>query len=87
MEPEHHPMVAAPAAGSFRCDQKGRKESAVSRGGEIRTHSALDDAYITPRDAVVRNALRVFKEIFVKSGNPGHYEMMNPPLATEAVTA
>lgn len=37
------------------------------------SHSALDDAYITPSDAMVKNALRVFKEIFVKSGNPGHY--------------
>ena len=48
------------------------------------SHSALDDVYITPSDAMVKNALRVFKEIFVKSGNPGHYEMMNPPLATGA---
>ena len=44
------------------------------------SHSALDDAYITPSDATVRNALRVFKEIFVKSDHQGHYEMMNPPL-------
>lgn len=51
------------------------------------SHSALDDAYITPSDAMVKNALRVFKEIFVKSGNPGHYEMMNPPLPTGAVAA
>jgi wobble nucleotide-excising tRNase len=49
------------------------------------SHSALDDAHITPSDAMVKNALSVFKEIFVKSGNPGHYEMMNPPLATAAV--
>lgn len=46
------------------------------------SHSALDDAHITPSAAMIRNALRVFKEIFVKTGNPGHYEMMNPPLAT-----
>lgn len=45
------------------------------------SHSALDDAHITPSDAMVKNALRVFREIFEKSGNPGHYEMMNPPLA------
>jgi wobble nucleotide-excising tRNase len=51
------------------------------------SHSALDDAHITPSDAMVKNALRVFKEIFEKSGNPGHYEMMNPPLATAAVAA
>lgn len=51
------------------------------------SHSALDDAHITPSDAMVKNALRVFKEIFVKSGNPGHYEMMNPPLAIGAVAA
>jgi len=51
------------------------------------SHSALDDAHITPSDAMVKNALRVFKEIFEKSGNPGHYEMMNPPLATGAVAA
>ncbi len=46
------------------------------------SHSALDDAHVTPSDAMVKNALMVFKEIFGKSGNPGHYEMMNPPLAT-----
>lgn len=51
------------------------------------SHSALDDAHITPSDAMVKNALMVFKEIFVKSGNPGHYEMMNPPLATAEVAA
>lgn len=51
------------------------------------SHSALDDAHITPSDAMVKNALRVFKEIFVKSGNAGHYDMMNPPLATGAVAA
>jgi wobble nucleotide-excising tRNase len=51
------------------------------------SHSALDDVHITPSDAMVKNALRVFKEIFVKSGNTGHYEMMNPPLATGAVAA
>jgi hypothetical protein len=34
---------------------------------------------------MVKNALRVFREVFVKSGNPGHYEMMNPPLATDPV--
>ena len=49
------------------------------------SHSALDDAYITPSDAMVRNALRVFKEIFVKSGNSAHYEMMNPVPASGAV--
>ncbi|MDZ7686954.1 MAG: AAA family ATPase [Gammaproteobacteria bacterium] len=49
------------------------------------SHSALDDAHITPSDAMVKNALRVFKEIFVKSDNLGHYKMMNPPLATDAV--
>lgn len=51
------------------------------------SHSALDDAHVTPSDAMVKSALRVFKEIFVKSGNPGHYEMMNPPLATAAAVA
>jgi len=51
------------------------------------SHAALDDAYITPSDAMVKNALRVFKEIFAESGNPGHYEMMNPPVATGAVAA
>ena len=49
------------------------------------SHSALDDAHITPSAAMVKNALRVFREVFVKSGNPGHYEMMNPPLATDPV--
>ena len=34
---------------------------------------------------MVKNALRVFKEIFVKSDNSGHYKMMNPPLAADAV--
>ncbi|MFN0038418.1 MAG: AAA family ATPase [Burkholderiales bacterium] len=51
------------------------------------SHSALDDAHITPSDAMVKNALRVFKDIFVKSGNSGHYEMMNPPLVTGQVAA
>ena len=51
------------------------------------SHSALDDAHITPSDAMVKNALRVFKEIFMKSGNAGHYDMMNPSLATGAVAA
>lgn len=51
------------------------------------SHWALDDAHITPSDTIVRNALRVFKDIFVKSGHPGHYEMMNPPLATAEVAA
>lgn len=51
------------------------------------SHSALDDAHITPSDATVKNALRVFKEIFVKSGNAGHYDMMNPPPATGAVAS
>lgn len=51
------------------------------------SHSALDDAHITPSDAMVKNALRVFKEIFVKSGNLGHYEMMNPPPAIASVAA
>lgn len=51
------------------------------------SHSALDDAHITPSDAMVKNALKVFKEIFGKSGNPGHYEMMNPPLTTDALAA
>lgn len=51
------------------------------------SHSALDDAYITPSEAMVKNALRVFKEIFINSGNPGHYEMMNPPLAPAAEAA
>lgn len=49
------------------------------------SHSALDDAHITPSTDMVKNALRVFREVFVKSGNPGHYEMMNPPLATDPV--
>ncbi|HET7922293.1 MAG TPA: AAA family ATPase, partial [Gammaproteobacteria bacterium] len=51
------------------------------------SHYALDDVYITPSDVVINNALRVFREIFEKSGNLGHYEMMNPPLATAAVVA
>ncbi|MCB9831593.1 MAG: AAA family ATPase [Planctomycetes bacterium] len=51
------------------------------------SHSALDDAYITPSEAMVKNALRVFKEIFEKSGNPGHYEMMNPTPPIAAVTS
>lgn len=46
------------------------------------SHSALDDAHVTPSDAMVRNALRVFREIFNESGHPGHYEMMNPGTVT-----
>ncbi len=51
------------------------------------SHSALDDAHIAPSDAMVKNALKVFKEIFEKSGNLGHYEMMSPPLTADAVAA
>lgn len=50
------------------------------------SHSALDDAHITPSESMIKNALRVFKEIFVKSGNPGHYDMMNPPLAADEIS-
>jgi wobble nucleotide-excising tRNase len=42
------------------------------------SHSALDDVHITPSDSMTKHALRVFKEIFEKSGHPAHYEMMNP---------
>ncbi|WP_337171754.1 AAA family ATPase [Gemmatimonas aurantiaca] len=51
------------------------------------SHSALDDAHIAPSDVMARNALRVFKEIFVQSGHEGHYRMMNPPPATAATVA
>lgn len=46
------------------------------------SHGALDDAFVTPSVAMVKNSLRVFKGIFVQADNLGHYEMMNPPLAT-----
>jgi wobble nucleotide-excising tRNase len=45
---------------------------------DAESHSALDDAHVTPSDTMTRNALRVFKEIFEKSGHSGHYAMMNP---------
>lgn len=51
------------------------------------SHSALDDAYITPSDEMAKSALRVFKEIFVKSGHEGHYLMMNQSAAAAAAGA
>lgn len=46
------------------------------------SHSVLDDMHITPSDAMVRNALRVFKEIFRRTQQIEHYEMMCPSLQT-----
>lgn len=40
------------------------------------SHSALDDAHITPSDTMTQNALRVFKEIFDKRDHLAHYQMM-----------
>jgi hypothetical protein len=42
----------------------------------------VDGVHVNSSAAMGNNAFRVFKEIFVKTGNPGHYEMMNPLLAT-----
>ena len=39
------------------------------------SHHAHDDIYMTPSDAMVRNYLKVFREIFEKTGNPSHYKM------------
>ncbi len=50
------------------------------------SHAALDDAHITPSDTMVKNALRVFKEIFTVSKHDAHYNMMNPPQVTPAHT-
>ena len=54
---------------------------------DAESHHVFDDAHITSSDAMTRNALRVFKEIFEKSGHPGHYAMMNPPPTPAAVAA
>jgi len=40
------------------------------------SHHALEDAYVTPSDTMVRNNLRVFRAIFEKTGHLRHYEMM-----------
>jgi wobble nucleotide-excising tRNase len=40
------------------------------------SHSALDDAHITPSDAMTQNYLRVFKSIFERMDHHAHYEMM-----------
>jgi len=48
------------------------------------SHSALDDAHITPSDTMTGNALKVFKEIFEKSGHGAHYKMMNPRDSADA---
>lgn len=40
------------------------------------SHSALDDAHITPSDAMTQSYLRVFKAVFEKTGHIAHYEMM-----------
>jgi len=40
------------------------------------SHSALDDAHITPSDAMTQHYLRVFKEVFDRTGHIAHYKMM-----------
>lgn len=40
------------------------------------SHYAHDDLFITMNEDVVESYLRVFKQIFEKSGHPGHYSMM-----------
>ena len=40
------------------------------------SHSAYDSLYITIDDSMVERYMGVFKEIFVKTKNIGHYEMM-----------
>lgn len=46
------------------------------------SHSAHDDLYIAADTATAQTYRRVFKEIFVKMGHEGHYQMMmGPPSA------
>ncbi len=40
------------------------------------SHSAYDSLYITIDDSMVERYMGVFKDIFVKTDNMGHYEMM-----------
>lgn len=48
------------------------------------SHSALDDAHITPSGTMTQNYLRVFKSIFEKTGHIAHYEMMMRDVARTA---
>jgi wobble nucleotide-excising tRNase len=40
------------------------------------SHYAHDDLYLTPSKTMVKNYLKVFREIFVRTGHSGHYKMM-----------
>lgn len=40
------------------------------------SHYAHDDLYVSIDDSMVKNYLKVFREIFVKSGHFAHYKMM-----------
>ena len=40
------------------------------------SHSVYDDLYISADDGAMESYLRVFREVFVKSGHEGHYNMM-----------
>lgn len=40
------------------------------------SHDPADDLYVAPSEAMVQNYLRVFKAIFERTGNGGHYAMM-----------
>jgi wobble nucleotide-excising tRNase len=87
---EHYFTMLGPAVDyKTLCDKFGGQDKVMCNSlfswVNAGSHSALDDAYITPSDAMAKNALKVFKEIFVKSGHQGHFEMMNPPPAVAAV--
>lgn len=42
----------------------------------VGSHQAHDDVYVTPSETMVQNYLKVFREIFEKTGHQGHYRMM-----------
>lgn len=48
------------------------------------SHSALDDAHLTPSRAMTKNSLTVFKAIFEKTGHFAHYKMMMRDAFVEA---
>lgn len=48
------------------------------------SHHAHDDVYVTPSDAMLENYLRVFRAVFERTGNGGHYRMMMGDAFTES---
>lgn len=51
------------------------------------SHFAHDDLYVAPDDAQVDTYLKIFEEIFKKSGHHAHYKMMMGSQQEEAISA